>query len=140
MEKNVALKYWRESISTNIYTLNHIQVKKGAHSTPFELLYGYSPNIKYFKVFWSKCYIFKDFKNGKLDAKSEKGIFLGYSTKSKSYNCLNTNTNKVVESENVKIDEFVETNDVECKEEPKDYSTVFYVDNGASNTHIEQAN
>ena len=106
MEKNLALKYWREVVSTSIYTLNHVQVKKGIHSTPFELWYGYSPNVKYFKVFVRKFYILKDFRNGKLDAKSEEGIFLGYSTRSKTYKCLNTKTKKVVESANVKFDEY----------------------------------
>ena len=51
MEKNVSLKYWREAISTTVYTLNHVQVNKGTHSTPFELWYGYPSNVKYFKVF-----------------------------------------------------------------------------------------
>ena len=118
MEKNVALKYWREAISTNAYTLNRVQVKKGTHTTPFELWYGHSPNVKYFKVFGSKCYILKDFKKGKLDAKSEEGIFLGYSTKSKSYKCLNTNTNKVVESANVNFDEYTKSHEVEPAKEP----------------------
>ena len=54
MEKNVALKYWREAESIDIYTLNHVQVKKGTHSTSFEVWYGYSPNVKYFKVFERK--------------------------------------------------------------------------------------
>ena len=27
MEKFFALKYWREAISTTVYTLNHVQVK-----------------------------------------------------------------------------------------------------------------
>ena len=76
------------------------------NSTPFKLWYGYSPNVKYFKVFGSKCYILKDNKNCKIDSKSEEGIFLGYSTRSKAYKCLNTNTNKVVESANVKFDEY----------------------------------
>ena len=83
-----------------------MQVNKGTHLTPFELWYGYSPNVKYFKVFGRKCYILKDFRNGKLDAKSEEGIFLGYFTRSKAYKCLNTNTNKVVESVNGKFDEY----------------------------------
>ena len=34
----------------------------------------------------------------KLDANSDEGILLGYSTKRKAYKCLNSNTNKVVES------------------------------------------
>ena len=46
MEKNVALKYWREAINTIVYTLNRVQVKKGTHITPFELCYRYPPNVK----------------------------------------------------------------------------------------------
>ena len=107
MEKNVALKYWREFVSTTIYTLNRVQTKKGTHSTPFELWYGYSPNVKYFKVFGRKCYILKDVRNGKLDAKSEEGIFLGYSIRSKEYKYLNTNTTKIVEIKNVNFDEYI---------------------------------
>ena len=98
MEKNVSLKHWTEIVSIAIYILNYVQVKKGTHSKPFELWYGYSPNVKYFKVFGRKCYILKDVRNGKLDAKSEEGIFLGYSTRIKAYKCLNTNINKIVES------------------------------------------
>ena len=100
MEKNVVLKYWREDVSTTVYTLNHVQVKKGTHSTPFELWYGHPLNVKYFKVYGRKCYILKDVRNGKLDAKSGEGIFLCYSTRSKAYKCLNTNTNKAVQSAN----------------------------------------
>ena len=85
-----------------------MQVKKGTHSTPFELWYGYPPNVKYFKIFGRKCYILKDVRNGKFDAKSDEGIFLGYSTRSKAYKYLNTNINKVVESANVKFDEYME--------------------------------
>ena len=61
------------------------------------------------------CYLLKDSRNGKLDAKSDEGIFLGYSTKSKAYKYLITNTNKIVESENVRVDEFAENNEEECK-------------------------
>ena len=123
MEKNIALKYQREAISTTIYTLNLVQVKKGTHSTPFELWHGYSPTIKYFKVFGRKCYILKDFRNGKLDAKSEEGIFLGYSTRSKAYKCLNTNTKKVMESENVKFDEYTKAHEDELMNELEEYKS-----------------
>ena len=56
-------------------------------------------------MFGCKCYILKDSRNGKFDAKSDEDIFLRYSTRSKAYKCLNTNTNKIVESENVNFDE-----------------------------------
>ena len=113
MENNVALKYWREAISTDVYTLNRVQIKKGTNATPFELWYGYSPNVKRFKLFGRRFYILKDTRNGKFDAKSDEGIFLGYSTRSKAYKCLNTNINKIVESENVNFDEYTESHDDE---------------------------
>ena len=77
----------REVASIFVYTLNHVQVNKCTNYTPFELWYGYAPNVKYFKVFGRKCYILKDAINGKLDAKSDEGIFLGYSTKRKAFKC-----------------------------------------------------
>ena len=76
---------------------------------------------KIFKVFGRKCYILKFFRNDKLDAKSEEGILLGYCTKSKAYKCLNTNTTKVVESENMKIDEYTKVYEVELMNEPEGY-------------------
>ena len=114
MKNNFYQKYWRKVVSVAIYTLNQIHVKKGTNKTPFELWYCYAPNVKYFKVFGSNCYILKDSSNGKLDPKSDEGLLLGYSNKRKAYKCLNTNTNKIVESEIVRVDEFVEKNEEEC--------------------------
>ena len=48
----------------------------------------------------------KKIKEGKFNVKSDEGIFLGYSNKSKAYKCLNIVTHKVIESVHVKIDEF----------------------------------
>ena len=59
----------------------------------------------------------KDNRDGKIDAKSDEYIFLGYSTKSKVYKCFNSNTNKVVESANVRVDVFAERDDTSCNEE-----------------------
>ena len=64
-------------------------------------------------MFGCKCYILKDSRNGKFDAKSDEGIFLGYSTRSKAYKCLNTNTKKIVESANVNFDEHTKVQDDE---------------------------
>lgn len=110
--------------------MNLVQVKKGTNVTPLELWYGYAPNVRYFKAFGRKCYILKDNRHGKIDVKSDEGILLGYSTKRKVYKCLNSNTNKFVESENVRVDEFAEENKVECKKEPEDYKNFVYVYEG----------
>ena len=108
MEKNIVLRFQREAVSTMVYALNRVQIKKGTNATPFELWYGHSPNVKHFKLFGCKLYILKELSNGKFDTKSDEGIFLGYFNRCKVYKCLNANTNKVVESANVKFDEHVE--------------------------------
>ena len=59
IEKNIATKYWKESINTAVHTLNQVQLKDSFKS-PYELWYGYKPNVSYLNVFGSKCYILKE--------------------------------------------------------------------------------
>ena len=64
--------------------------------------------MKYFRVFGSKCYILNDWENlRKFDAKSDEGIFLGYSTTSRTYRVFNKRTKMVIESINVEIDDAI---------------------------------
>ena len=78
----------------------------GTKKTAYEIWNGKKPRVKYFRVFRSKCYILNDRENlGKFDAKSDKGIFLGYSTTSRAYRVFNKRTKTVMESINVKIDD-----------------------------------
>ena len=58
----------------------------GTKKTAYEIWNGKKPRVKYFRVFGSKYYILNDRENlGKFDAKSDEGIFLGYSTTSRAY-------------------------------------------------------
>ena len=62
--------------------------------------------MKYFKIFGSTCFILKDRENvRKLDSQSDEGIFLDYSSTSKTYQVYNKRTMKVMETVNVVIDE-----------------------------------
>ena len=59
-------------------------------------------------MFGSKCYILNDRENlGKFDAKSDEGIFLGYSTTSRAYRVFNKRSKTVMDSINVKIDDAI---------------------------------
>ena len=53
---------------------------------------------------------------------------MGYSSKSKSYRCLNISTHKVIESAHVKVDEFVEKSEEENKRVPEDYRRFIYIE------------
>ena len=126
IENNVTIKFWKKANSTTIHTLNWVQLKKDSKKTPYELWYGYKPNVSYLKLFGSKCYILKDSRKGKFDVKVDEGIFLGYSYKSKAYKCLNLSTHKIIESAHVRIDEFVEKAKEESNKEPEDYRRFVY--------------
>ena len=59
-------------------------------------------------MFGSRCYILNDWENlGKFDAKSDEGIFLGYSTTSWAYRVFNKRTKTIMESINVDIDDAI---------------------------------
>ena len=73
-----------------------------------------------------KCYILKDARNEKFDVKSDESIFLGYSTRSKAYKCLNTNANKIVESANVNFDEYMEVHNAKSIKRLEEYKSFVY--------------
>ncbi|GLJ31712.1 hypothetical protein SUGI_0637450 [Cryptomeria japonica] len=105
IEGNFPKVYWREAISTVVYTFNRVHIKGETDKTPYEIWFGHVPTMKYFKFFGSKYYIKRDEDIGKFDSRSDEGVFLGYSTNIKSYWFYNKRMRKIVESENVKVDE-----------------------------------
>lgn len=100
------------------YTLNRVQIRKGMEKTPYELLFGHTPSVKYFKTFGRKFYIKRDNDINKFDPKNDEGMFLGYSLKCKAYKCFNYRTKTIVECSNVKINEKFGT-----KEKMMDYNS-----------------
>ena len=93
-------------MNTSCHIGNRIFFRVGTKKIAYEIWNGKKPRVKYFRVFGSKCYILNDRENlGKFDAKSEEGIFLGYSTTSRAYRVFNKRTKTVMESINVKIDD-----------------------------------
>ena len=76
LEGNVLHIYWREAMSTVIYTLNRVHVKGDIDKTPYELWFGHKPTIRYFKIFGSKCYIKRDEDIGNFNVEAMKEYFL----------------------------------------------------------------
>ena len=101
-ENDIPKTFWREAVNTAVYTLNRVQLRKGMDKTPYELWFGYSPSVKYFRIFGSKCYIKRNDDIGKFDPRSDEGMFLGYSLKSKAFRCFNYRTKTIVECANVR--------------------------------------
>ncbi|KAF7119794.1 hypothetical protein RHSIM_Rhsim13G0158900 [Rhododendron simsii] len=72
-----------------------------------ELENSKKPNISHFRAFGCKCFVHNNDKDdlGKFDARSDEGIFVGYSTSSKAYRVFNKRTLVVEESVHVAFDE-----------------------------------
>ena len=107
LNENKLLKYfWFEAVNTSCYVSNRILLRPILKKTPYKLRKNKKANISYFKVFGCKCFILKTKDNlEKFDAKSNVGIFLGYSTLSKAFRVFNKRTMVVKESIHVIFDE-----------------------------------
>jgi hypothetical protein len=64
--------------------------------TPYELLTGNKPNVSYFRVFGSKCYVFFErSKSSKFAPKIYEGFMLGYDSNSRAYRVFNKDSSCV---------------------------------------------
>ena len=49
--------FWAEAVATACYVLNRVSIRPLTKSNPYGLFNGRKPNISYFKIFGSKCFI-----------------------------------------------------------------------------------
>ena len=93
-------------MNTACYIHNRVTLRIDTSATLYEIWKGRKPTVKYFHVFGSKCYILADREQRrKMDPKSDKGIFLGYSINRRAYRVFNSRTKVMMESINVIIDD-----------------------------------
>jgi hypothetical protein len=50
-------RFWAEAINTACYAINRLYLHRILKKTSYELLTGKKPNVSYFRVFGSKCFI-----------------------------------------------------------------------------------
>jgi len=105
-EAGISDRFWPQEVHTAVYIINRALLRNNTDKTPYKLWKGRPGNIKHFRVFGSKCYIRREDRIGKFDSRVDERILLGYSSRSKAYKCYNLRLNKIVESINVKIDDY----------------------------------
>nr|GEV41050.1 hypothetical protein [Tanacetum cinerariifolium] len=107
--ENLPSFLWAEAIATACFTQIHSIIHKHFDKTPYELMNKRKPNIKFFRVFGCRCYLLNDYEDvGKLKAKGDIGVFVGYSKESVAFRIYNKRTRKIHESVNVNFDEISE--------------------------------
>nr|GEU54837.1 hypothetical protein [Tanacetum cinerariifolium] len=106
---NLPLFLWAEAITTACFTQNRLIIHKRFDKTPYELINKRKPNIKLFYVFGCRWYLVNDYDDvGKLKAKGDIGLFVGYSKESAAFRVYNKRTRKIHESVNVNFDKIYE--------------------------------
>jgi hypothetical protein len=101
-------RFWAVVINTVCHATNRLYLHKLLKKTSYELLAGNKPNVSYFLVFGSKCYVLQKWsKSTKFAPKVYKGFFLGYDSNSHAYRvfnvtigCVETTCNAVFEETN----------------------------------------
>jgi hypothetical protein len=89
-------RFWSEAIKMACHATNRLYLHKLLKKTSYELLTGNKPNVSYFRVFKSKCYILqKRSKSSKFAPKTYEGVLHGYDSNSRAYRVFNVTTGYV---------------------------------------------
>ncbi|GJS49315.1 retrovirus-related pol polyprotein from transposon TNT 1-94 [Tanacetum coccineum] len=97
---------WAEAINTACYTQNRSLIRLRYNKTPYELMQDKKPDLSFFHVFGSLCYPTNDHEDlGKVDAKEDIGIFIGYAPAKKAFRIYNRRTQIITETIHVTFDE-----------------------------------
>ncbi|KAL0641351.1 hypothetical protein Bca4012_102606 [Brassica carinata] len=120
-QANVPKRFWSDAVATACYLINRIPTKVLKDQAPFEVLNKHKPSVDYLRVFGCLCFVLVpgELRN-KLEARSTKAMFIGYSTTQKGYKCYDPDTRRVLISRDVKFIEargyYEERNQEELKD------------------------
>ena len=100
--KNLSNEFWAEAVACVVYILNRTPTKSVKNTIPQEAWNGKKHNIFHFRVLGCVSYsLVASELRRKLDDKSEKCIFIGYSEESKAYRLYNPVSKKLIISRDV---------------------------------------
>jgi hypothetical protein len=99
-------RFWAEAINTACYSINRLYLHQILKKTSYKLLTSKNPNVSYFRVFGSKCFILvKRGRKSKFAPKAVEGFLLGYDSNTRAYRLFNKSTGLVEVSCDIMFDE-----------------------------------
>jgi len=137
-ESSLPKCFWADAVSTTCYVMNRVLIRPILKKTPYELLNGRKPHIGHLKVFGCRCYILNNGKEnlGKIDAKVDKGTFLGYSLSSHAW-VYNKKLTIVEESMHVVFYETYKFEQGLAKDNKEEDEQNIFLKNMENNTEIQ---
>jgi hypothetical protein len=83
-QNNVPKTYWSDAVLTATYLINRLPSARLRNMSPLKIFKGRKIDLDHIRVFGCTCFVHIK-RNDKLDKKSVKTIFLGYSSEKKGY-------------------------------------------------------
>ena len=103
-QTNVPKQFWSDAVMTACYLINRTPTRVLDDLTPYEVLNNRKPSIDHFRVFGCLCYVLQPMEQrNKLEARSTKAVFLGYSSTQKGYKYYDPDMRRVLVSRDVKF-------------------------------------
>jgi hypothetical protein len=99
-------RFWSKVVNTACHAINRLYLHRLLKKTSYKLLTDKKPNLSYFRVFRSKCYILvKKGRHSQFAPKVVEGFLLGYDSNTKAYRVFNKSSGLVEVSSDVVFDE-----------------------------------
>ncbi|XP_021596606.1 uncharacterized protein LOC110603210 [Manihot esculenta] len=92
MQSNVPIEFWLECILTATYLINRMPMEHFDWTTPYERLYGRSPNYSHLRKFGCLCFATSvRTQKDKFQERPVKAVMVGYANTHKAYKLYNMN-------------------------------------------------
>ena len=105
-EYKTSERLWSEAVNTACHAINQLYLHRLLKKTSYKLLIGNKPNVSYFCIFGSKCYILvKKGRHTKFAPIVVEGFLQGYDSNTKAYRVFNKPSSLVEVSSDVVFDE-----------------------------------
>lgn len=102
------IRFWDEAFQTACFLINRLPSKVIQSATPLERLLDTKPDYTFLKSFGCACWpCLRPYNDRKLQFRSKRCVFIGYSSRHKGYKCLYPPTGRVYISRDVIFDENV---------------------------------
>jgi len=99
---SMPLKFWDEAFLTATYLINRVPSRTIQNSTPFKRLFKQEPDYSTLRVFGCACWPnLRPYNSHKLEYRSKRCVFIGYSSLHKGFKCLEISSVRVYISRDV---------------------------------------
>ena len=103
---SVPTTFWPFAFAVSVYLINRMPTPLLSMESPFSKLFGTVPNYQKLRVFGCSCYLWlKPYTRHKLQNKSARCVFLGYSATQSAYLCYDNLNDRLYVSRHVTFDE-----------------------------------